>query len=83
MAQEQVVDHEARNMASLALQRISDHEDRCGERWEEQRKAVSELSRTVATGFSATHSRITAIILLALTTALAVAGSAAWYVITK
>ena len=41
----EVIDHEARNMASVALIKIEEHEKTCGERWTETRDKMSALFR--------------------------------------
>lgn len=40
-------DHEARMMAQRALDRIEGHEDLCGERWEQSRKALERVDKNV------------------------------------
>ena len=81
---EETVDHEARKMALLASQRITDHEDRCGERWADQRAVMERLINSMVAGFAEAnrtrrelHTRINAIIFLALVTAL---GGAGWLI---
>tara|TARA_B100000683_G_scaffold239100_1_gene245401 strand:- start:305 stop:571 length:267 start_codon:yes stop_codon:yes gene_type:complete len=38
-------DHEARQIAAMALTRIESHEDHCAERWSEARDELRELHR--------------------------------------
>lgn len=41
------VDHEARQAAALANQKIDAHEDKCAERWREARDATAALVKSV------------------------------------
>lgn len=43
MLDNQAVDHEARQQAALANQKIDAHEDRCAERWREARDASNKV----------------------------------------
>lgn len=47
-----VIDHEARRTAGSAMQAIQSHENHCGERWAEARKAADDLRGEVRNGFA-------------------------------
>lgn len=59
---DEFIDHKARQTAELASQRISDHEDRCGERWAEARKASDATNSAV----SRIHTRIDKVLWIGL-----------------
>jgi hypothetical protein len=47
MSVNEFVDHDARQSAALANQKIDAHEDRCAERWKEARDAVAVLASKI------------------------------------
>lgn len=80
----ETIDHEARNQSARAMQAITAHEDHCGERWREARKAADDLRATVTAGFTQAgesdrrlHARIDKIIWALLVGAIGLIANAA------